>query len=744
MAIGGHGYDAWSGTDAAAVTAQSTASPVFAASYSPAGATSLAVTAAQSGTGTSDGIALTVKVVTGASGSPIGATAESAAVTTPELAITPSGTGSWVYGALVDASSAATFTAAANTTFTQNQYWSADATTFATFRGTGTTTASTPVTLGATAPAGTAGQFAIALLEIKTSGTLAEDASSPAAAYTTTATAVSTASFAPPPGSLLVAMVSSDDAGTANQSMTMGVSDSSGLTWTRQVTASFTSGSGTSQVATVWTAVAPSSSGGDWTTAASPKTQAVTAAPGNVIVVLGGTQSSATTLAQPSGGPASWTAGPAADVTGFCAGYAWSSAVPGLSQGGGGGNGGAGTGTTVPMSVTTTSLPTAQVGQVYSVTLAAGGGTGAGYTWAVSGGSLPAGLTLTSSTGVISGSPSGAASTASITVKVTDSGSNSATQTLVMTVITGPVGGPSGGPWVLAFADEFNVAYPTPYGTGPNPNVWADHQINGDMFRTNDDGEVQWYPHGYYAQSVANSLLTLTAQWQNPRSIDPTCPSGDMLPGDTSSNPGTATSGMISSHLNYAFTYGYVEIYMEQPSAQSPGPWPQMAMYTRDNDWPPEIDIDEYNPPGHQNQTHNGYVDANNDPYESYYFSPGTGYHAWGMKLDSSHVTFYFDGTQTYQAAYDGNAFAWFLIYSLAVQTGASSSGFPYAVSIDYIRAWVVSGVPAAPVITSISPFDRAGQRRRHHRQLQCGQRRHELPGHRESHGRDGGRLRRH
>ena len=351
------------------------------------------------------------------------------------------------------------------------------------------------------------------------------------------------------------------------------------------------------------------------------------------------------------------------------------------------------------IAVATLSLPTGQVSQAYSATLAAFGGTGS-LTWKVSSGTLPAGLSLAPSTGVISGTPT-AASTGSVTFQVTDASNNTATAGFIMTTITGPVGGLTG--YTLAFADEFNVAYSTPYGTGPNPNVWADHLINGDMFRTNDDGEIQWYPHGYHGHSVANSILTLTAQIQSPRSIDPTCPTGDMIPGDTSSNPGTATSAMIASYLAYNMTYGYVEIYMQHPSCSSPGPWPQMAMYTRDNDWPPEIDIDEFNPGGHNNQTHNGYYDANSDPYQSYYFSPSSGYHAWGMALSPTHVTFYYDGTQTYQTTYDGNAFAWFLTYTLGVQTGASG-GFPYSVGIDYIRAWTVTGVPPVPVITSISP----------------------------------------
>jgi hypothetical protein len=57
-----------------------------------------------------------------------------------------------------------------------------------------------------------------------------------------------------------------------------------------------------------------------------------------------------------------------------------------------------------PLEVTTTSLPAATVGQTYTATLAAEGGTSP-YTWSVTAGSLPAGLTLNSSTGVISGTP---------------------------------------------------------------------------------------------------------------------------------------------------------------------------------------------------------------------------------------------------------------------------------------------------------------------------------------------------
>jgi hypothetical protein len=71
------------------------------------------------------------------------------------------------------------------------------------------------------------------------------------------------------------------------------------------------------------------------------------------------------------------------------------------------------------LAITTTSLANGQVGVGYSQTLTATGGT-TPYSWAISVGSLPAGLSLNTSTGVISGLPK-AVGTSSFTVQVTDS-----------------------------------------------------------------------------------------------------------------------------------------------------------------------------------------------------------------------------------------------------------------------------------------------------------------------------------
>src|SRR4029450_657240 len=80
------------------------------------------------------------------------------------------------------------------------------------------------------------------------------------------------------------------------------------------------------------------------------------------------------------------------------------------------------------LSITTTSLPVGVVSAAYSATLVAAGGT-TPYTWAVTVGTLPAGLSLNASTGAISGIPT-TPGTSSITVQVTDSGLRTATQGL--------------------------------------------------------------------------------------------------------------------------------------------------------------------------------------------------------------------------------------------------------------------------------------------------------------------------
>ena len=87
-----------------------------------------------------------------------------------------------------------------------------------------------------------------------------------------------------------------------------------------------------------------------------------------------------------------------------------------------------------PLEITTASLPDATVNASYTATLAA---NLPGATWSVSSGTLPAGLTLNSSTGTISGI-STTAGTATFTVTATLEGHGSAEKTFTLTVSQTP------------------------------------------------------------------------------------------------------------------------------------------------------------------------------------------------------------------------------------------------------------------------------------------------------------------
>jgi len=107
--------------------------------------------------------------------------------------------------------------------------------------------------------------------------------------------------------------------------------------------------------------------------------------------------------------------------------------------------------------------PSGEIHAAYSDTLIAVGGTGP-YTWSVSSGTLPAGITL-SSAGVLAGTPT-ATGTASFTVKVTDANSQSATQATTLTVVSGPLLSfptPSDGEIGAAYSDTLTASG----GTGP-------------------------------------------------------------------------------------------------------------------------------------------------------------------------------------------------------------------------------------------------------------------------------------
>jgi hypothetical protein len=100
--------------------------------------------------------------------------------------------------------------------------------------------------------------------------------------------------------------------------------------------------------------------------------------------------------------------------------------------------------TASPLSIATSALSSAQVNAAYSASITAQGGA-APYAWSLSSGSLPNGLTLNPSTGVIAGSVSQAGAF-TFTAEVTDASAHSATQQLSLNVVGSSSSGNFDGP----------------------------------------------------------------------------------------------------------------------------------------------------------------------------------------------------------------------------------------------------------------------------------------------------------
>jgi hypothetical protein len=93
--------------------------------------------------------------------------------------------------------------------------------------------------------------------------------------------------------------------------------------------------------------------------------------------------------------------------------------------------------TVVPLTISTSTLPAGTIGSGYSTLLQASGGTSP-YLWSVTSGSLPAGLSLTSATGIISGYPT-SAGTANFTATVADAENPAQTKSVALSITVAPV-----------------------------------------------------------------------------------------------------------------------------------------------------------------------------------------------------------------------------------------------------------------------------------------------------------------
>jgi len=197
------------------------------------------------------------------------------------------------------------------------------------------------------------------------------------------------------------------------------------------------------------------------------------------------------------------------------------------------------------LSVSTTSLAGSVVNQPYSQSLAAAGGTQP-YTWSVSSGSLPPGITLDAGTGVISGSASSSDSF-SFTVRAADNIGAFATRTLSITInplldINNPAG-PL--PSLATLGSAYTAIFTATGGSGIYEWSVASGDLPPGMTLSSITGQLSGTPaaSGIYVFSVLvkdKQFLNTVFKTYTLTVVDPTSASSPIYYSDQNANVITA------------------------------------------------------------------------------------------------------------------------------------------------------------------------------------------------------------
>ena len=195
--------------------------------------------------------------------------------------------------------------------------------------------------------------------------------------------------------------------------------------------------------------------------------------------------------------------------------------------------------------IETPSLPDAKVGEAYSEGLSAFGTSYAD--WSISSGSLPAGLTLDATTGVISGTPTSAGSytftakatntygsaTKSYTIKVAGSGSTGVKPTITTTSLTN---------------GQANQSYSfTPTATGTSPITWSASGLPSGLSVNSSTGVISGIPTTAGTYSI--TLTATNAYGSDSKTLTLTVSAAGVKPSISTTS---LTDGQ--ANLSYSFT----------------------------------------------------------------------------------------------------------------------------------------------------------------------------------------------
>lgn len=248
--------------------------------------------------------------------------------------------------------------------------------------------------------------------------------------------------------------------------------------------------------------------------------------------------------------------------------------------------------------------------------------------------------------------------------------------------------------------------------------------FNDDFTSFNGDanGDVGWmtlYPFGTRTNNTGPPALE--AQCYVDPSVAPGISPFTILPGDAGSNGILAitaslasvtganplglpyNSGLICSVNSFYMQYGYFEARIQVPPGA--GMWSAFWMLCPTLVWPPEIDaMEQFGLPNNRYHLGNFYGSSGSPQQNGQFASTKDvtqGFHIYGVDIEPTTVTYYFDRQQTAQYALQtgspgSQAQPLYVLVNLAIGTASNSfvgqpnanTPMPATMYVDWVRAW--------------------------------------------------------